>query len=76
MRFTERVQRIIRLEGALLDIMDQTDGKCASFTTGIGSCFDNGRNRDATDGADMPCPQCVAYRALVWDVERRKAPAS
>jgi hypothetical protein len=56
-----------RLEQALMLILRKTCGCCENFTTGIGSCYKNGRAADARDGADMVCDSCIAYRALFSD---------
>lgn len=37
---------------------------CESFTTGLGSCFTNGRDPLATQGVDLACAPCVAWMAL------------
>lgn len=38
--------------------------ECESFTSGIGSCFRNGRTRDALDTADRCCNSYIAHDAL------------
>lgn len=37
---------------------------CEHFTTGLGSCFDNGRHPLALYGADQACHPCIAWAAL------------
>ena len=37
---------------------------CESFTTGLGSCFRNGRTPDAIYGADRCCLPCIADSTL------------
>lgn len=40
-------------------------GECESFTTGIGSCFKNGRHAVSLTGtADEACAPCLAFAAL------------
>lgn len=53
-----------RLRRALRDILARTDGTCANYTSGIGSCFRQGRKARAEFGADTACEQCIAERAL------------
>lgn len=53
-----------RMERALILILRKTCGSCESFTTGIGSCYKNGRAADAKYGEDQACDACIAYRAL------------
>lgn len=40
------------------------DFECENFTSGIGSCFRDGRTVDAEDGADRCCHSCIAHDAL------------
>lgn len=56
-----------RFEKALMLILRKTSGSCETFTTGIGSCYKNGRFADAKYGADMACDSCIAHRALFHD---------
>lgn len=55
---------IERVKAALQLILSQTYGECEHNTSGIGSCFANGRTADAEYGADMACPPCIAHAAL------------
>lgn len=41
---------------------------CRSFTSGLGSCFSNGRTEDAEYGEDLACVGCVAWRALGGEI--------
>lgn len=56
--------RIARLEEALRNILAATDGECEHFTSGIGTCFKEGRIPTAHFGADRCCPSCIAAAAL------------
>ncbi len=38
--------------------------ECETFTTGLGSCFQNDRSPEAYFGADRCCTACVAWKAL------------
>lgn len=38
--------------------------ECENFTSGIGSCFRNGRTVDAQYTADRCCNSCIAHDAL------------
>jgi hypothetical protein len=38
--------------------------RCETFTTGIGSCFRNGRTVDAEYTAYRCCASCIAHDAL------------
>lgn len=40
------------------------DFECENFTSGIGSCFRDGRTVDAANGADRCCDSCIAHDAL------------
>lgn len=51
----------LHLEGALRVIAARG---CQNFTTGLGSCFRNGRTADAEYGADQACEGCIAHAAL------------
>lgn len=42
---------------------------CENFTSGLGSCFRNGRTPDAQYGADRCCAPCVADTALRAEVK-------
>lgn len=37
---------------------------CHSYTTGLGSCPEAGRRRNARYGADRWCDACIAHDAL------------
>lgn len=49
---------------ALQLILGQTGGDCEHSTSGIGSCWKDGRAADAEFGADQACPSCIAHAAL------------
>lgn len=51
-----------RLKDALIAILWKTGGSCESYTTGVGSCYRNGRKLTST--SDQPCDSCIAHRAL------------
>jgi hypothetical protein len=55
------------MQQALILILRKTSGSCENFTTGIGSCYKNGRLADAKYGADQVCDSCIAHRALFVD---------
>jgi len=49
----------------LVDTLQLIRGQhCESFTSGLGSCFRNGRTPDAEFGADRCCKACIADAAL------------
>lgn len=47
---------------ALLHIAPEME--CENFTSGVGSCFRNGRTVNATFGADRCCNSCIAHDAF------------
>ena len=53
-----------RMERALMMILRKTCGTCESSTSGIGSCYKNGRTAGAKCGEEQACDACIAYRAL------------
>lgn len=53
-----------RMERALMLILRKTCGSCETSTSGIGSCYKDGRKADAKYGEDQACDACIAYRAL------------
>ena len=53
-----------RLETALWQILWSTRDQCEHFTSGIGSCFRNGRTPEAFYGAERCCNSCIAHLAL------------
>lgn len=60
-RLAERGTELERLRDALRIIRGD---ECHNFTTGLGSCYQNGRMEDAEYGADRCCGACIADRAL------------
>jgi hypothetical protein len=52
------------LKTALEAILEKGANSCQSYTTGLGSCFRNGRSLDAKWGADKVCDCCIAAAAL------------
>lgn len=53
-----------RCEQGLMLILRKACGRCENSTSGIGSCYTNGRKADAMYGADQVCDACIAHRAL------------
>lgn len=53
--------RAERMEAALRLIAGT---KCNNFTTGLGSCFRNGRSAWAYYGAEAACSACIAHEGL------------
>ncbi len=54
-------QEVKRLRDALGVIRSTL---CEHYTTGLGSCFENGRKLDAEYLADRVCDHCIADLAL------------
>lgn len=58
-------QSIASARGWALDSILRSSGyECESYTTGIGSCFTNGRTPEAQYGADRCCHSCIAAKGL------------
>lgn len=53
-----------RYRVALQLILEASGGECQSFTTGIGSCYTNGKVERAEYGADQVCDACITQAAL------------
>ena len=58
----------LKLQQALHIIMG-TD--CGNFTSGLGSCFEEGRVPGHMYGAFSVCASCIAYEALGGKVKRK-----
>lgn len=62
----KRMDKVARMERALQLICKTSTGEfyCESFTSGVGSCYCNGRLADAEYTADRWCDACIAYFGL------------
>ncbi len=62
----KRMDKVARMERALQLICKTSTGEfyCESFTSGVGSCYRNGRLADAEYTADRWCDACIAYFGL------------
>ena len=52
------------LRAGLRIIADLYGGHCEHFTTGLGSCWDAGRNARAKDADEQACAACIAWGVL------------
>jgi hypothetical protein len=52
------------LNGAIQTLRHIMGDECESFTSGLGSCYEEGRSPGAKYTADRCCVNCIAHRYL------------
>lgn len=53
------------MRGALEHLVAANDWECQNYTSGIGSCYREGRTLEAQYGADRACMACFCHVSLV-----------
>lgn len=66
-----RYRAVIRVKMGRRELYDPVDAlriiaarDCENYTTGLGSCYENGRTPDAKFGAERCCTACIADSGL------------
>lgn len=62
--------RISELQTAWRYVLNASGNACENYTSGIGSCFRNGRTPDAKYGEDRCCWSCLANMTLMVSVTK------